>query len=101
MSRERRSTRLPRFVGLLRGINVGGKNKLPMGELRTLFESLGHSEVSTFIQSGNVIFTGNEPVTPKQLETAIASRFGFEITVRAADADRARARRQGKPVPER
>ena len=81
MSRERRSTRLPRFVGLLRGINVGGKNKLPMGELRTLFESLGHSEVSTFIQSGNVIFTGNEPVTPKQLETAIASRFGFEITV--------------------
>ena len=60
---------------------MGGKNKLPMGELRTLFELLGHSEVSTFIQSGNVIFTGNEPVTTQQLETAIASRFGFEITV--------------------
>jgi uncharacterized protein (DUF1697 family) len=72
---------LPRFVGLLRGVNVGGKNKLPMGELRTLFESLGHREVSTFIQSGNVIFTGTEPVTPEQLETAIANRFGIEITV--------------------
>jgi uncharacterized protein (DUF1697 family) len=72
---------MPRLVGLLRGVNVGGKNKLPMGELRELFESLGHSEVSTFIQSGNVIFTSNDSLTPKELEAAIESRFGFQITV--------------------
>jgi uncharacterized protein (DUF1697 family) len=72
---------MPRLVGLLRAVNVGGKNKLPMGELRALFESLGHSEVSTFIQSGNVIFTADDSVTPKQLEAAIERRFGFQITV--------------------
>ena len=72
---------MPRLVGLLRGVNVGGKNKLPMDELRALFESLGHRKVSTFIQSGNVIFTANDSVTPKQLEAAIQSRFGFRITV--------------------
>jgi uncharacterized protein (DUF1697 family) len=72
---------MPRFVGLLRGVNVGGKNNVPMAELRALVESLGYTDVSTFIQSGNLFFTGDDSVTPKQLETAIESRFGIEITV--------------------
>lgn len=72
---------MPRYVGLLRGINVGGKNKVPMTELRALFESLGHTEVSTFIQSGNVLFTTGKSVTPKRLEIAIANRFGIDTTV--------------------
>ena len=72
---------MPRLVGLLRSVNVGGKNKLPMAELRALVESLGYTEVGTFIQSGNVIFTADNSVTPKRLETAIESRFGIETTV--------------------
>ena len=44
-------------AALLRGINVGGKNKLPMAALRELFATLGHEDVVTYIQSGNVVFT--------------------------------------------
>ena len=45
------------YVALLRGINVGGRNAVPMPALRALFESLGHERVTTYIQSGNVCFT--------------------------------------------
>ena len=72
---------MPRYLGLLRGVNVGGKHKLPMAELRALVEALGHTEVSTFIQSGNVIFTAARPVTPGSLETAIHDRLGIDTTV--------------------
>ena len=72
---------MPRHVALLRAVNVGGKNKVPMAELRDLFESLGHTNVSTFIQSGNVVFTTSRSVTPKSLETAIAKRFRVDTTV--------------------
>jgi uncharacterized protein (DUF1697 family) len=72
---------MPTYVGLLRGVNVGGKNKLPMADLRALVESLGHTEVTTYIQSGNIVFTSAKTVAPKTLETAITEAFGFEITV--------------------
>ncbi len=45
-----------RYIALLRGINVGGKNVIPMKELKTLFEQCGFSDVETYIQSGNVMF---------------------------------------------
>ena len=53
-------------VALLRGINVGGNNKVPMADLRAVVASLGHTAVSTYIQSGNVLFTAREepPRTP-------------------------------------
>ena len=44
-------------VALLRGINLGGRNKVAMADLRTLVAGLGHTDVSTYIQSGNVLFT--------------------------------------------
>jgi uncharacterized protein (DUF1697 family) len=72
---------LTKYVALLRGVNVGGKNKLPMNELRSLLESLGHGEVRTFIQSGNVVFTAAKAVTPKSLEAAIKKEFALDITV--------------------
>jgi len=72
---------LPRCVALLRGVNVGGKRKVPMSELRMLFESLGHSDVSTFIQSGNVLFTSRARVDPADLESAMADRFAMVIPV--------------------
>lgn len=72
---------MPRCVALLRGVNVGGKNKLPMADLRALVESLGHVDVSTYIQSGNVVFTGDRSVTPESWQSAIAKQFGLNVTV--------------------
>jgi uncharacterized protein (DUF1697 family) len=72
---------VPTYVALLRGINVGGRNKLPMAELRALVESLGPTDVTTYIQSGNVIFTSAKPVAPKTLEAAIEDACGIAITV--------------------
>ena len=72
---------MPRYVALLRGVNVGGKNKLPMAELRAVCEALGHTDVSTYIQSGNVVFTAAKAITPKALQAAIASELGVDCAV--------------------
>jgi uncharacterized protein (DUF1697 family) len=50
---------MPSHVALLRGINVGGRNKVAMADLRKIVASLGHGDVATYIQSGNVVFTSN------------------------------------------
>ena len=71
-------------VALLRGINVGGKNKVPMAELREVVTSLGHTEVTTYIQSGNVLFTSSEDDPAKLaagLEAAITQAFGVQSPV--------------------
>jgi uncharacterized protein (DUF1697 family) len=78
------------FIGLLRGINVGGHNKVPMSELRSLCGELGWSNVQTYIQSGNLIFSasGNAAALETKLQRAIESHFGFSIPIivrRAAD----------------
>ena len=72
---------MPRYVALLRGVNVGGKNKVPMAELRVVCEALGHTEVSSYIQSGNLVFTAAKSITPNGLAAAIASEFGIDIHV--------------------
>jgi uncharacterized protein (DUF1697 family) len=58
------------FLALLRGINVGGNNIIRMADLKACFETMGLTNVATYIQSGNVVFTANESDTLK-LETAI------------------------------
>jgi uncharacterized protein (DUF1697 family) len=70
---------MTRRVALLRAVNVGGR-KLPMAELRALCEKLGWSDVATYVQSGNVVFSaaGNSAELEEALEAAIAGRFGFE-----------------------
>lgn len=71
-------------VALLRGINVGGRNKVPMAELREVVAALGHTGVTTYIQSGNVLFTTADTDTAKlaaALETAIEDRFGLWSSV--------------------
>jgi len=72
------------FIALLRGINVSGKNKIKMVELKQLFLDLGFSNITTYIQSGNVIFSSEEINTSKienLLVTEIKSKFGYSITV--------------------
>lgn len=75
---------MKRYVALLRGINVGGKNKIPMAELKKGFEKLDFEEVKTYLNSGNVIFSsGKEEIEKltKQIETMIKEQFSFEIPV--------------------
>ena len=71
-------------VALLRGINVGGRNKVPMADLREVVTSLGHTGVSTYIQSGNVLFSTAEEdnaALAAALESAIEDRFGIWSSV--------------------
>jgi uncharacterized protein (DUF1697 family) len=71
------------FVALLRSINVGGRNRVLMGDLASLVESLGFEDVETYVQSGNVVFTGSG--TPnsaaRSIEGGITAEFGLEVPV--------------------
>jgi uncharacterized protein (DUF1697 family) len=68
------------YVVLLRGINVGGKNKVPMADLRACLEELGFSNVSTYIASGNVILESDErpDEVGAQIEAALPARFRLD-----------------------
>lgn len=73
-----------RHVALLRGINVGGKNRLPMKQLVELFEAAGCGDVRTYIQSGNVVF-GARPALARRVSTsvraALLAELGLEVPV--------------------
>jgi uncharacterized protein (DUF1697 family) len=92
-------TQAPDYVGLLRGVNVGGKNKMPMVELRVLFESAGFSDVRTFIQSGNVIFKSKQKPTSSFLEAAIAKRFAIMTNVVLRTSSEIRTVLKHNPFP--
>jgi uncharacterized protein (DUF1697 family) len=77
-------------VALLRGINVGGKNILPMKDLAAIFEAAGCADVRTYIQSGNVIFSAPASSIrklPEQIAQAIEKRFGFKSPVILRSSD--------------
>ena len=67
-----------KYIALLRGINVGGNNKVEMKKLKDVFEALGFKNVSTYINSGNVIFETNETEMVKiveKIEQAILKKY--------------------------
>ena len=71
-----------KYAALLRGINVGGKNKLPMQELAELFAGAGCRNVETYIQSGNVVFQASAALAkdvPSFVSEAIEQRFGYRV----------------------
>ena len=72
------------YIAFLRGVNLGGKNKIPMAELKTDFENLGFGAVKTYLNSGNVLFSsdqnGREELA-SQIESMIKVKFGFDIPV--------------------
>ena len=72
-----------RYVALLRGINVGGKNKVPMADLREAVEADGHTDISTYIASGNVLFTSDAPARSleERLEAALEARLKLPLVV--------------------
>ncbi|GGO86823.1 hypothetical protein GCM10011584_09970 [Nocardioides phosphati] len=70
-----------RYVALLRGINVGGNNKIVMKELAEAFREAGYADVSTYINSGNVLFSAPKRPTEEELEKVITDAFGLTISV--------------------
>lgn len=71
------------FVALLRGINVGGRNRLPMADLHAIVASLGFGDVQTHLQSGNVVFTGSGSSVKAgvDLGAGIHDQLGLEVPV--------------------
>jgi Uncharacterized protein conserved in bacteria len=90
------------FIALLRGINVGGRNKIPMQGLRALCESLGWTDVQTYIQSGNVIFRAGAVASAleHELEPTIERELGFSIPVLVRAAADWPVYVQGNPFPD-
>ncbi len=71
------------WIGLFRGINVGGNNKLPMKDLVKRMEAEGFTQLKTYIASGNVVFRAvdDEARVQKQLEDLVETHFGFRPKV--------------------
>jgi uncharacterized protein (DUF1697 family) len=91
-------------VALLRGINLAGKNKVAMADLRTLVTGLGHGDVSTYIQSGNVLFTA-PPDTDctaagRAMATAIAGTLGVSAPVVVVTRDEIEQILAASPYPD-
>ena len=75
---------MTRYVALLRGINVSGKNKIAMAELKEGFAELGYRDAATCLNSGNVVFSGAEADTIRltgRIAEMIKCRFGLDIPV--------------------
>lgn len=73
-----------RYIALLRGINVGSKNRIKMADLKMLLESMDFKNVKTYLQSGNIIFDSNSSDVFKiaeDIKTNINKSFGFSIKV--------------------
>ena len=73
---------MSRYIALLRGINISGKNKIPMAELKDGFKELGQAEVSTYLNSGNVIFSAaekDETALTDKIREIIQDRFALEF----------------------
>jgi len=71
---------MTKFVAFLRGINIGGHNKVPMQELRKVFEKQGFQNVKTLLATGNVVFEGEKEPTDN-FPDILEEIFGFEIGI--------------------
>ena len=93
---------MTRYVALLQGINVGGRRKVPMAELRELLAEQGFDAVRTHLASGNAVFSArSEPaeVVARRLTAALEERFGFAIPTVLRDAEGLRAVVERCPWP--
>lgn len=76
-----------RYVVLLRGINVGGNNRVEMSRLKSVLENLGHTNVVTYINSGNVIFDSSSLPDRSYIENMLEKEFGFRIPALVVTAE--------------
>lgn len=90
------------WISLLRGINVGGSNKLPMAELRELFAGAGCADVRTYIQSGNVVFRAKDVERGElaaRLAVAIEEAKGFRPAIMLLTREELEAAVEANPFP--
>jgi len=95
---------MPAYVALLRGINVGPRKRIAMAELRRLVSELGHTNVSTYVNSGNVVFDSESTDTvaiAADLEAALAETIGQPVAVVVRSAAEMAATVANNPFPER
>lgn len=96
-----RNRHVPTFIALLRGINVGGRNRISMEALRSLCDGLGWTGVQTYIQSGNLVFQADAtaPALEADLEQAVELDSGLSIPVLVRDAAHWAAYLEANPFP--
>lgn len=70
-----------KYIGLLRGINVSGKNKIPMNALKQELENLGIENVITYLNSGNIIFNSDNQEPDNLIHEMIRTKFNLDIPV--------------------
>ena len=95
-----RRSHTPTHVALLRGINVGGKHKLPMSDLTAMFVNAGCKDVETYVQSGNVAFSASAATAnriPRVIANQILERFGFQPVVMVRTGKEIAAVAEGNP----
>lgn len=88
------------YISMLRGINVSGQKLIKMDALRTLVESLGFHNVTTYIQSGNIIFQSEHLNTDSitlTIKSGIADFFGFDVQVMVLDTEYLKLVAEGNP----
>lgn len=91
---------MARWVALLRGVNVGGGNKVPMADLRKLAEGFGWTNVRSYIASGNLVFDSDEGDCAATLEAGLKHAFGVTVPVLVLAAELFRGRAATCPVLE-
>jgi uncharacterized protein (DUF1697 family) len=91
-----------RYAALLRGINVGGNKKVAMAELRELLAGLGYTDITTYLQSGNAVFTSPQRDQQELADTiaaAVAQRLGVSIQVVVRTGAELAAAMESSPLP--
>lgn len=94
---------MTRYALLLRGVNVGGHRKLPMADLKTVLAGLGHTDVSTYLQSGNAVVTAKRTTVAKlaaQVQDALAAELGVQTRVLARTHSELAAVVAANPFPD-
>lgn len=80
-----------RYVALLRGVNVGGRNRVPKADFQEVLESLGFRDVVIYINSGNAVFTSDNEPSARIVQVALESHFGFSIPTLVLSSDKIKA----------
>ena len=96
-------TRMTTWIVLLRGVNVGGRRRLPMAALRELLAEVGFENARTYIQSGNIVLdspNGDRDSVARSVQDAIEGRFGFAPHTFVLDVDAFDAAIAANPFPE-
>jgi uncharacterized protein (DUF1697 family) len=85
------NNKMTTYISILRGINVGGAKKILMSDLKSIYEELGFDKVTTYIQSGNVIFQSADPLSDEHaaemIRNRIFNKYSFDVPVLVRTTD--------------